>query len=57
MSKNLIKRLSEPSTYAGLAVVALAAGLGAAEFAIYANAIAGLFAFIAIVKGDPGSAK
>lgn len=57
MSKNLIQRLSEPSTYAGLAVVALAAGYGAAEFAIYANAIAGLFAFIAIIKGDPGSAK
>ena len=49
---SLIDRLKEPSTYAGLAGVALAVGISADEFAGIAAAIAGFFGFIAAIKGE-----
>lgn len=42
-------RFKEPSTYAGLAGIALLLGLNSAEFSIYANAVAGLFGFLSII--------
>ena len=50
--KYLIERLSEPSTYAGLAGIAVILGLSAEEFQDYANAIAGVFAFVGIFLGE-----
>lgn len=52
MSNAIIKRLSEPSTYAGLAGLFLALGLSTEQFDIWANAAAGLFGFVAIVVGE-----
>lgn len=49
---NIIDRLKEPSTYAGLAGIALAMGLTLEDFSMYAHAAAGLFGFIAIVRGE-----
>jgi len=50
----LVRRLSEPSTYAGLAGLAVIAGMSADQFQDWANAIAGLFAFLAMVLGEGG---
>lgn len=50
--KTLISRFSEPSTYAGLAGIAMILGMSADEFQNYANAIAGIFGFAAIVLGE-----
>ena len=50
-------RLKEPSTYAGLAAVALVAGMQMDKFQMYANAAAGLFGFISMLAKDPGSSK
>ncbi len=48
----LIKRLSEPSTYAGLAGVSLIGGIEADQFQTLANSIAGLFGFISVILGE-----
>ncbi len=48
----LFKRLKEPSTYAGLAGVALVFGISLEEFQNYANMVAGAFAFVSIVIGE-----
>lgn len=50
--KALLLRLSEPSTYAGLAGLALALGLSTEDFQGYANAVAGVFGFVAILLGE-----
>ncbi len=50
--ETLIKRFSEPSTYAGLAGLALILGINAEQFAAFTEAAAGLFAFIAIAIGE-----
>ncbi len=52
---NLVSRLKEPSTYAGLAAGAIALGATNVEFAGWATAVAGVFAFISIFVKDPGS--
>ena len=50
----IVKRLSEPSTYAGLAGAALLLGVSSDEWMTYASAAAGLFAFLAIFLGEKG---
>lgn len=55
--ERVVNRLREPSTYAGLAAVALAAGMNMDEFQMYANAAAGLFGFISILTKEVGSSK
>jgi len=50
--KTIIARFSEPSTYAGLAGIAMIFGMSVEDFQSYANAIAGLFGFAAIVLGE-----
>lgn len=52
--RKLIRRLKEPSTYAGLAGLALLLGITTETFDMYANAAAGLFGFAAILMGEPG---
>lgn len=54
--KAFINRFSEPSTYAGLAGIAMLAGMGAEDFQAYANAVAGVFAFVAVALGEKGAA-
>jgi len=54
--KTLILRLSEPSTYAGLAAVAAVLGYSSEQYASYAAAAAGLFGFVAIMLGEKGNA-
>lgn len=52
----LINRLKEPSTYAGLSGMAvLGFGVSPEEFKIYAGALAGIFAFLAIIMKEIGS--
>jgi len=53
--RTLLRRLSEPSTYAGLAGLALLLGVSAEQFQDWANAAAGLFAFVSIVLGEGGA--
>ncbi len=48
----IIKRFSEPSTYAGLAGLAVILGMSVDQFQDYANAVAGVFAFVAIALGE-----
>lgn len=55
--ERIINRLKEPSTYAGLAAVALASGMNMDKFQMYANALAGLFGFISIMMKEVGSSK
>lgn len=50
--KNIIDRFKEPSTYAGLMGVAMLVGLTTEQFQMYANAIAGVFGFIAIIFAE-----
>jgi len=55
--RNLIDRLKEPSTYAGLSGIALLIGVSSEEFQMYAGAAAGLFAFAAIILKETGNAN
>jgi hypothetical protein len=48
----LIQRLKEPSTYAGLAGLAVILGLEAEQFQWLANSVAGVFAFASILLGE-----
>ena len=52
---NLLNRLKEPSTYAGLAAVAVALGISMEDFDMWVAAIAGLAGFVAMFVKDPGS--
>lgn len=45
----IIDRLKEPSTYAGLATMALAFGISADQMTIWVGALSGFFAFVAII--------
>lgn len=47
--KSIVDRLKEPSTYAGLAGLALVIGMEAQEFQGYVNAVAGALGFISIL--------
>ena len=47
-----LKILSQPTSFAGLAALALLAHISAPQFATYANAIAGVCGFLAIVISD-----
>jgi len=48
----LIDRLKEPSSWAGLAGIALLAGLSMDDFNLYVQAITGALAFMAIVMKE-----
>jgi len=48
----LVSRLKEPSTYAGLAGVALALGLSDAEWATVSTALAGLAGLAAMLLSE-----
>ena len=48
----LIDRLKEPSRWAGLAGLALLAGLSMDDFNLYVQAITGVLAFMAIVMRE-----
>lgn len=50
--KALLLRLSEPSTYAGLAGLAVVLGMTAEEYMTYAAALAGVFSTIAVILGE-----
>tara|TARA_R110000824_G_scaffold82503_4_gene206818 strand:+ start:2337 stop:2498 length:162 start_codon:yes stop_codon:yes gene_type:complete len=45
----IFDRAKEPSTWAGLAGLAIALGLSAEEWAIYSSALAGIAAVVAMV--------
>ncbi len=49
---NLIARLKEPSTYAGLGGMAVLAGINMTQFQDWATAVAGVFLFISIIVGE-----
>jgi len=53
--KKLAKRFKEPSTYAGLAGIAMLYGVTADEFAGWVAALAGLFSFVSIVLQEVGN--
>ena len=48
----LIKRLKEPSSWAGLAGLGLLVGLSMDDFNLYVQAITGALAFMAIVMKE-----
>lgn len=50
--KALIARLSQPSTYAGLAGVALAFGVTDNQFQAYAAAAATIFSLVAVALNE-----
>jgi len=52
--KSLLNRLAEPSTYAGLAGIAVILGIEVDAFQSVANSIAGVFGFVAIIIGESG---
>lgn len=52
MLKTLINRLKEPSTYAGLAGMAAALGLGADDWQTVSMALAGIFGVVAMLLGE-----
>jgi len=61
--KSLLNRLAEPSTYAGLAGLAVILGIevdafqsvaNSIAFQSVANSIAGVFGFVAIIIGESG---
>ncbi len=52
---DLMTRLKEPSTYAGLAAAALILGVSTEMFGMWTEAAAGVFAFLSIFIKDPGS--
>lgn len=52
--KILLKRLKEPSTYAGLSGAALALGISTEGFEMIAGSVAGVFAFVSIILGEEG---
>jgi len=49
-----INRLKEPSSWAGLAGLALLAGLSMDDFNLYVQALTGVLAFLAIVMKEAG---
>ncbi|HXV73257.1 MAG TPA: hypothetical protein VD713_00865 [Sphingomonadales bacterium] len=57
MLKTIIARLKEPSTYAGMAGIAAAIGLGAEEWQTISMALAGIFGVLAMVLREKSSAK
>jgi hypothetical protein len=50
--ESLLSRLKEPSTYAGLAGLALLLGFQTEEWQNWINASAGIFAFVSIILGE-----
>jgi hypothetical protein len=52
MSEIILKRLSEPSTYAGLAGLAIIVGLNNDEIKLLGETLAGIFSFLAILMGE-----
>ena len=54
---SVLRRLSEPSTYAGLAVLAALFGVSAEDWQQYSNALAAIFAIVAMVARESGTRK
>jgi hypothetical protein len=52
MNEIIIKRLSEPSTYAGLAGLAIIVGINNDEIKLLGETLAGIFSFLAILIGE-----
>lgn len=52
MNKWIIKRLSEPSTYASLAGLAIIAGLNSEQTGFVFETLAGIFAFIGVLMNE-----
>lgn len=52
MLQIIIDRLKEPSTYAGLAGLAAAFGLGAEDWQTVSMALAGIFGVVAIITRE-----
>jgi hypothetical protein len=48
----VLSRLREPSTYAGLAGLALAVGIGAEQWAAISTAVAGIAGVVAMFLSD-----
>jgi len=55
--KAALRRLREPSSWAGLSGAALLLGVSDADFQLWAHAAAGLCAFLALVLPEAGSGK
>lgn len=53
--QEILNRLKEPSTYAGLSILATVFGINAEEFVVWSNAIAGVFAVVAVVVSEKKS--
>lgn len=49
---NMINRLKEPSTYAGLAALAVVLGFQMEDFQNWVHALAGAFGFASILMGE-----
>ena len=56
MLETIVDRLKEPSTYAGLAGLAAAFGLGAEDWQTVSMALAGIFGVIAMVVKEKSAA-
>lgn len=52
MFKTILARLKEPSTYAGMAGIAAAIGLGAEQWQTISMALAGIFGVLAMVLSE-----
>lgn len=52
--KQIYKRLSEPSTYAGMAGLSVALGLSTDEWQTYSAALAAVFGAVAMLLGEKG---
>lgn len=50
----VIKALSEPSTYGGLAALALAFGISAEGWEVYSTTLASIFAAVAVFMREKG---
>ncbi len=55
MLQTIINRLKEPSTYAGLAGLAAAMGLGAEDWQTFSMALAGIAGVIAMLLREKSS--
>lgn len=55
MLKIIVSRLKEPSTYAGLAGLAAALGLGAEQWETVSMALAGIFGVLAMLLREKSS--
>ena len=55
MRKSVFARLSEPSTWAGMAALALALGISSESWETISQGLAGVFGVIAMLARESGS--